>query len=262
MATYKIIQDIEAEDKIIGPLTLRQLIYAFVTAAVVGIGFFIGGRLNLYLGILVGLVGLPFAFLAFPWRRDQPNDIWLLARLNFLLCPKKRLWQQLGSTFQPVIINSSAEAGDQPADLLKNQQTPDEIEARVRDLSELLDSDTNRPVAVNQATAVNDEHDHRHHHLNQHFKNLLTHHHARRHQRASHSVAQKLKTRPRNWEPQNSSVVHLEQNQVVGENGLSGASQTAIMEQLEAGGDLKMSTLASLVNKLKLAKKTQQPDNR
>ena len=28
MATYKVIQDIEAEDKLIGPLTLRQFIYA------------------------------------------------------------------------------------------------------------------------------------------------------------------------------------------------------------------------------------------
>jgi len=32
MATYKVIQDIEAEDKLVGPLTLRQFIYAAIAA--------------------------------------------------------------------------------------------------------------------------------------------------------------------------------------------------------------------------------------
>ena len=31
MAQYKVIQDIEAEDKLLGPLTLRQFIYAAIT---------------------------------------------------------------------------------------------------------------------------------------------------------------------------------------------------------------------------------------
>ncbi|MGH7158305.1 MAG: PrgI family mobile element protein [Candidatus Saccharimonadales bacterium] len=35
MATYKVIQDIEAEDKILGPLTLRQFIYAGVAAILI-----------------------------------------------------------------------------------------------------------------------------------------------------------------------------------------------------------------------------------
>jgi len=36
MATYKVIQDIEAEDKLLGPMTLRQFIYAVI---VVVMGF-------------------------------------------------------------------------------------------------------------------------------------------------------------------------------------------------------------------------------
>ncbi len=31
MATYKVIQDIEAEDKFVGPLTLKQFIFACIT---------------------------------------------------------------------------------------------------------------------------------------------------------------------------------------------------------------------------------------
>ena len=31
MATYKVLQDIEAEDKLIGPLTLKQFVFAIMT---------------------------------------------------------------------------------------------------------------------------------------------------------------------------------------------------------------------------------------
>lgn len=64
MATYKVIQDIEAEDKLVGPLTLRQFVYAGI-AAVSG-----------YLGFLMATKGAPFmlavvhsAFLADPQQR-------------------------------------------------------------------------------------------------------------------------------------------------------------------------------------------------
>jgi hypothetical protein len=34
MATYKVLQDIEAEDKLLGPLTLKQFIFAAVAIAI------------------------------------------------------------------------------------------------------------------------------------------------------------------------------------------------------------------------------------
>ncbi len=37
MATYKVLQDIEAEDKLLGPLTLKQFIFAVVTLAFCGL---------------------------------------------------------------------------------------------------------------------------------------------------------------------------------------------------------------------------------
>ena len=40
MATYKVIQDIEAEDKLVGPLTLRQFVYGGIAALCAYLSFF------------------------------------------------------------------------------------------------------------------------------------------------------------------------------------------------------------------------------
>ena len=98
MATYKVLQDIEAEDKLVGPLTLWQFIYA------------LGAGLCIYLSAIAVMKGVPaflillvpialFAtFLAVPWGGDQPTEVWALAKLRFFLKPRKRIWNQDGMT--------------------------------------------------------------------------------------------------------------------------------------------------------------------
>src|SRR6478609_9679063 len=94
MSTYKVIQDIEAEDKLVGPLTLRQFIYAGVSAFCLYLCFM---ALTKNAAFLIGLF-LPIAivtgFFAFPWKGEQPTEIWALARLRFMLKPRVRIWDQ------------------------------------------------------------------------------------------------------------------------------------------------------------------------
>lgn len=97
MAQYKVIQDIEAEDKLLGPLSLRQFIYA-------GGAAFLG-----YLSFLAVAKGVPFLlagfvppmlfcmFFAWPWSPDQPTEVWALARIRFFLKPRRRIWDQSGA---------------------------------------------------------------------------------------------------------------------------------------------------------------------
>lgn len=101
MATYKVLQDIEAEDKLLGPLTLKQFIFAAIT---IGMGFLCfmminsGAPIFLKVPFVMALL-VPMAvlgFLAAPISREQPNDIWLLARLRFLFKPRQRIWDQDG----------------------------------------------------------------------------------------------------------------------------------------------------------------------
>ncbi len=96
MATYKLIQDIEAEDHILGPLSLRQFIFALVAVFCFYMCFVgIKGHF-LFLLVPFGPPGIFFGFFAFPWGRDQPTEIWALAKLRFLLKPRQRIWDQSG----------------------------------------------------------------------------------------------------------------------------------------------------------------------
>lgn len=96
MATYKVIQDIEAEDKLLGPLSLRQFIYAIIVAIT---GFLIF-RLSIsglwWLAAPLLPVTLFFTLLAAPFGGDQSSEVWLLAKIRFALKPHKRIWDQSG----------------------------------------------------------------------------------------------------------------------------------------------------------------------
>jgi hypothetical protein len=95
MAQYKVLQDIEAEDKLLGPLTLRQFIYAII---VIVIGF-----VAFRLAVIAWYLAIPFlppliffAMLAAPFGHDQSSEVWMLAKIKFYIFPRKRIWNQDG----------------------------------------------------------------------------------------------------------------------------------------------------------------------
>jgi len=96
MATYKVLQDIEAEDKLVGPLTLRQFIYAIVMMVCLYICFILitkGAPLFIIIFIPPAFIS---GFFAFPWGREQPTEIWALAKIRFMAKPRRRIWDQSG----------------------------------------------------------------------------------------------------------------------------------------------------------------------
>lgn len=96
MATYKLIQDIEAEDHILGPLTLRQFIFGLVAAFCWYLSFVLFVRNVYFLLIVTVPPGLFCTFFTIPFGRDQPTEIWALAKLRFLFKPRRRIWDQSG----------------------------------------------------------------------------------------------------------------------------------------------------------------------
>ncbi len=96
MAQYKVLQDIEAEDKLVGPLTLRQFIYAAITAVCLYLCFIAITKHVLFMLPIFLLPGALTGFFAFPWGRDQPTEIWALAKIRFLFKPRRRVWNQSG----------------------------------------------------------------------------------------------------------------------------------------------------------------------
>lgn len=95
MSTYTVIQDIEAEDKLLGPLTLRQFIYAGIMIGCLFFAF-LAGKVSIFLGLPFILPAAIFGFLAAPWSKDQPTETWAVAKVRFLFIPRKRIWNQTG----------------------------------------------------------------------------------------------------------------------------------------------------------------------
>ena len=95
MATYKVPQDVEADDKLIGPFSFRQFIYLIIVA-LAGAGAW--GLAQIFVGLAI--IPLPiillFGALALPLRKDQPMEIYLAAIVSYYLKPHKRLWDPDG----------------------------------------------------------------------------------------------------------------------------------------------------------------------
>lgn len=96
MAVYKVPQDVEADDKLIGPFSFRQFIYLIIVA--IGIAGAWGlSRLFIPLAIIPLPVIVFFAALALPLRKDQPMEAYLSAVVSFyFLKSRKRFWQPDG----------------------------------------------------------------------------------------------------------------------------------------------------------------------
>lgn len=135
MATYKVIQDIEAEDKFVGPLTLKQFVFAMF-----GVLFGYLSFVMLTKGLLWTLIiTLPPAFFGFfmaiPWSSEQPTDLWVLAKIRFRLKPKKRIWDQSGMEQLVTITAPKKEERPKTKDLSET-----EVRSRLKALAETIDS--------------------------------------------------------------------------------------------------------------------------
>lgn len=135
MAQYKVIQDIEAEDKFLGPLTLKQFIFGAIMI------------LSLYISFLlltkgVWILVFPFVpviivtgFLAFPWGKDQTTEVWLLAKIRFYFKPRKRIWNQSGMQ-ELVKITAPVKVEE----FLSDNLSQTEVKNRLKALAETIDS--------------------------------------------------------------------------------------------------------------------------
>jgi len=92
MAQYKVPQDVEADDKLLGPFSFRQFVYLLIC----------GGLIALAVGLfqifpLLAIIPLPpillFAALALPLKKDQPMETYLAAVASYYLKPRNRTWK-------------------------------------------------------------------------------------------------------------------------------------------------------------------------
>ena len=142
MAVYKVAQDVEADDKLIGPFSFRQFIYLIVVAIALVVAW---GLSRLFIGLAI--IPLPvilfFGALALPLRKDQPMEVYMAALVSYYLKPRKRLWVPDG-------IESLVQITAPKVVEVRRVKDIDEIEAERR-LSYLADIADTRGWAVRHA---------------------------------------------------------------------------------------------------------------
>ena len=91
MAQYKVPQDVEADDKLLGPFSFRQFVYLLIAGGLVALAV-----LLFQLFPLLAIIPLPFIILmvvlALPLKKDQPMETYLAALVSYYLKPHTRLW--------------------------------------------------------------------------------------------------------------------------------------------------------------------------
>lgn len=110
MAVYKVPQDVEADDKLIGPFSFRQFIYLIVVAICMA-GAWGLSTLFLPLAIIPLPLILFFGALALPLRKDQPMEAYLTAIVSFyFLKSRRRFWEPDGiDSFVTILAPKNAD---------------------------------------------------------------------------------------------------------------------------------------------------------
>lgn len=149
MGQYTVPQNVEAEDKILGPFGFRQFIYLLIAAAAGGLTWLFGSILW-----PLALIPLPITIfmlvLALPLRKDQPMETYLLAIARFFILPKKRIWESDGAA-QTITIDARPVDDSPPLKDIRGQ----EASHRLSFLAQVLDTGGWSTLGESAAPTVN-----------------------------------------------------------------------------------------------------------
>lgn len=175
MSQYKVPQDVEADDKLLGPFTFRQFVYLMIMGGCIGLCFALFQIFPL-LAILPLPFAIFFAVLALPLKKDQPMETYLAAVVSYHLKPKNRFWNpgQRETTVEitaPKRVEepytrdlSQEEAGSRLSFLanvidtegyairgdINNTPMRERLAAEIGDVPDMLDTASNSSAVINQ----------------------------------------------------------------------------------------------------------------
>jgi hypothetical protein len=134
MAGYKVPQDVEADDKLIGPFSFRQFIYLIIVAIAGFIGYLLS-KVFIGLAIIVLPIIVLFGAIALPLRKEQPMETYLVAVVRFFLKPRVRMWSPEGAVSMVTIT-----APKLVEQHLTKDFTGDEASQRLSYLAQVVDT--------------------------------------------------------------------------------------------------------------------------
>lgn len=132
---YKVPQKIDLEDKIIGPLTLKQFIY-LLAGAMLDYMIFSAAGSSLWAWLIIFLISLLALAFAFIQIEEQPFSYLVMNLFSYLLRPKMRLWDKRSRVTKAVEFkNKKEEKFNRPAIKAK-----EEVKSSLETLSQVLDT--------------------------------------------------------------------------------------------------------------------------
>lgn len=150
MAQYKVPQDVEADDKLLGPFSFRQFIYLLIAGGMVALAVALFQLFPLLAVIPVPVIFF-FSILALPLKKDQPMETYLAALLSFYLKPRKRFWVSGQREFTINITAPKLVERPSVRDL-----SPSEASHRLSFLADVIDSEGQSVLKTN-TTPMRDE---------------------------------------------------------------------------------------------------------
>lgn len=135
MASYKVPQDVEADDKLLGPFTFRQFIYLIIISILCATVWWIFNVIP-----LLSIIPIPFiiffSILALPIRKEQPMETYLAAIISFYLKPRTRFWTP-GQSENTITISAPKKIEKPRTRNISNE----EINNRLSFLANIIDSE-------------------------------------------------------------------------------------------------------------------------
>lgn len=139
MGQYKVPQNVESEDKLVGPLSMKQFIYAIIG---IGWGFLIwrilqpGGvaAIPIMILLIVPVSGF-MMMLAFGRREEQSFENYLIAMIRFQVVPRKRIW--LKDDYKGEVI---IDAPPPPKPKVMTSADLDKVHSRLQQLALVVDT--------------------------------------------------------------------------------------------------------------------------
>ena len=134
MSVHKVPQDVEADDKLVGPFSFKQLVLLMIAA---GLGFImiLLARVAIFLIIIPLPFFLVFLFFGIYRRKDQSVETYVAAILRFYFKPRRRIWDKDG-ILETVIITAPKEV----AGIAIDNMNTTEVKNRLKTLGQLMDT--------------------------------------------------------------------------------------------------------------------------
>lgn len=135
-ATYKIPQNVDLEDKIIGPLTLKQFLYTLAAGMVTFVSFSVFYKAAAPLFYFITLFTWIFtAALVFVRPNDQPFTKFLFSFLWFTIKPNRRIWKRIPSLGEISLTDTAKKAEPVP-----DRPSAEQVKSHLQQLAHVVDT--------------------------------------------------------------------------------------------------------------------------